>query len=549
MGASRGNLCRYIFAGIPLVINNILMMGVIGAVTRAIEINSVIAYRNALIAVVIMIIVVSANRYIAGRLRIAFSIEYVHSLRETFFDGILWLPYSLFAKKSKDRYLSLFVNDINTIDSRYFSGLSNLSYWSVYIFFALIALFFIDPILLIGIIPAEIIIVCGSLFLIRKINKLEIELSNANGDYTTFVSNLFDGIEIAKLAKREKHFCEATGQEISKLEKIKGRYGLFKMFITVGLSSISMCISLLIILYLCAGIAEGKTVATALLAYQISSTLCYAANYCATAILSLKSSAALKTHIENEYFVDVNKIKHEENVSSSSNEKQVCPIVVRNLSFSFNSDEVFTNTSFGLQRGKKYLLVGPSGCGKTTLLNLLSGIYSEYAGTIDINGVELRKVEHRNYLNRISIVHQDTFLFSDTVRNNLSLFSSKVDDNRIDQALITCRLDAVVSALPYKLDTVLENNGSCLSGGEKQRFSIARAILKNCSLLLADEPTASLDEETAVSVEMALLDLPCTAVVVSHRIHRELIHKYDYILQVCNKSVIAIPSCNYLAEV
>lgn len=538
MKTAKNGLYSYIFASIPLVINNYMMMAAIALVTNAIERHSSTTYVWTLVIVCVMALLVAINRYVAGRIRIRYFLTYMKSIRQRIFESILRLPYNLFAQRSKDIYASRMVNDINTVEDRYFEGLADLSYWCVFLFVAVIVLGIIDPLLLSIIIPVEAVIALVSLRLSHRIEQLEIEVSQEQEKYTTDSANLIAGLDVVRLANLESTYTEKNRRAAKQLEGKKAQYSMYKVLFNNGLTALASVMSFGIIIYLYFKIIIGYPVAVVLVAYQIGSTICYAVNYCVTALLSIRASNALSNHIE---FIE------ELKPSDSPHFKTVDrlgPIVADKLSFSYEDKIVFHDVNFVIESGRKYLIVGPSGCGKTTLLNLLSGVQTNYVGSLSMNGVQLNELNHRQYLEHLAIIEQDTFLFESSLRNNLTLFDSDVADAKINEVVEACRLTKLVERMEHGLDEELHQNGKNLSGGERQRIAIARAIIRKADMLLADEPTASLDETTAEQIEKLLLSLPCTVITISHR-RQSALSGYDFVLQIGNYRVNTIPISEY----
>lgn len=195
------------------------------------------------------------------------------------------------------------------------------------------------------------------------------------------------------------------------------------------------------------------------------------------------------------------------------------------------SREVLRNLSFRFRAGKHYAVIGKSGCGKSTLLSLLLGYYPNYSGSIRYDGVELRELTREYLGNTVAYVSQDTFLFQDTIQNNITLYHEEYTPQEIEAALEQAGLKELVDSLPEGLSTMVEENGKNFSGGEKQRLSLARALLRKSRVLLLDEFTANLDKETAEKIEAQVMGLKdCLIITVTHRLTPDMLSRYDGIL-------------------
>jgi ATP-binding cassette, subfamily B, bacterial IrtA/YbtP len=197
-------------------------------------------------------------------------------------------------------------------------------------------------------------------------------------------------------------------------------------------------------------------------------------------------------------------------------------IAFRNVSFAYDGarNEVLHDIDFEVPAGKVTALVGPSGAGKTSLMRLVPRLWDATGGAVELGGVDVREMRLDTLLGRVSMVFQDVFLFHGTVRDNLRLGRADATDAQIDAACRAARAYDFIQALPEGYDTVLGERGARLSGGEKQRLSIARAILKDAPVLLLDEATAFADPENEARIQEALSELCAsrTVLVVAHRL-------------------------------
>jgi ATP-binding cassette subfamily B protein len=164
--------------------------------------------------------------------------------------------------------------------------------------------------------------------------------------------------------------------------------------------------------------------------------------------------------------------------------------------------------------------VGSSGAGKTTICSLLPRFYEVEAGSILIDGIDIRDMTLKSLRSHIGIVQQDVFLFAGTIRENIAYGRLDATEAEIAEAARRARLDQVIASLPAGLDTVIGERGVKLSGGQKQRLAIARIFLKNPPILILDEATSALDTETERAIQQSLADLSegRTTLVIAHRL-------------------------------
>jgi len=195
-------------------------------------------------------------------------------------------------------------------------------------------------------------------------------------------------------------------------------------------------------------------------------------------------------------------------------------IEIRNIGFKYGKRTIFQNFNLKMSQNNKVALVGHSGCGKTTLIKLLYRLYDVNEGEILIDGKNINEFKQESLRNGMSIVPQECLLFDDTIYNNIKFSNPKASKEEILNAIKFAQLDKVIQEFPNKENTIVGERGVKLSGGEKQRVSIARAILANKKILVLDEATSSLDSETEYEIQRDLENLMKgrTSIIIAHRL-------------------------------
>ena len=213
-------------------------------------------------------------------------------------------------------------------------------------------------------------------------------------------------------------------------------------------------------------------------------------------------------------------------------------IEFQNVTFSYDKTPVLRNISFSIPQGSTTAIVGPSGSGKTTICNLIARFYDVDSGKVLVGGENVKDMTCDSLLRNISMVFQKVYLFHDTIENNIRFGNPNASQEEVIAAAKKARCHDFIMALPDGYQTVIGEGGSTLSGGEKQRVSIARAILKNADIVILDEATASIDPENEHLIQQAISELTVgkTVIVIAHRL--ATIEHADQILVVDSGQIV-----------
>lgn len=225
-------------------------------------------------------------------------------------------------------------------------------------------------------------------------------------------------------------------------------------------------------------------------------------------------------------------------------------IEFKNVNFEYRKNKpVLKNVSFTVKKGETFALVGNSGGGKSTIVNLIPRFYDIKSGNVMIDGVDVRDITLESLRDNISIVFQDNFLFSGTIRENIMLGNLNATEEELKEALKDSYLEDFVNSLEKGLETNIGERGVLLSGGQKQRIGIARAFLKNAPILILDEATSALDNEAEKIVQQAIENLmkDRTVFVIAHRL--TTVQNADRIAVIKNGELVELGNHNELVNI
>lgn len=487
--------------------------------------------------------VLGAVMYIVSRfMRISFMRDTLLDVRLLAFDKILNSSYKEFSKKSKDSYISNLINDINIFESNFFLQLINVIFRGGVYVVSLTIIGFLDIKFSIGAFVISIILFFISKSFESKTVKLQEEVSEYNENFAIEMSNTFNGLEILKLNNIEDQFLSKALKSITGLERKKFEFNIYTdsqrrimEFLGFGFLIGSM-------VYLSTLLGKGISLTKVTFMVQLANGCIWNVTSILPLFNQLKSSAKIYDKITKNNEDDSVYIQKEKDFTFKNE------IEVKNLYFEYEGKEILKDTSFKIEKGKKYLLKGTSGAGKSTLIKLLSMIYDDYKGKITVDGVDYREIKESSLNDKVSFIYQDVFLFEDTIYNNIALYKS-YHEGKIQEAANKAGLDNLLQKKENGIHEMLMENGKNLSGGERQRISIARAIVKDCEILFVDEGTSSLDEELGRKVEETILSLDCTVIAISHRYYEGITEKYDHVLEIKNNQINEYNSNEYFMEV
>lgn len=374
-----------------------------------------------------------------------------------------------------------------------------------------------------------IIVVCSVLPLIipqifnKKNQKLRMDSIGENEQFIAKSKEITDGFETIKsfgIEDKIINLFEKLNKTNQKKLFIANRFNVFHMAFSIFISMLGIVSALVTATYL-----SSKGLITA---GEIGAII-QLSNYIVDPVTTIPANVISIKSVEME-MKRIDKIIAKKNTNSKEREKFKLDnqISIKNLSFKYGDNEVLKGISLDLEKGKKYAIVGESGSGKSTLANILLRRLDYENGSVKFDDTELKRIDEDDFYSNISLVSQNVFLFNDTLKNNVCLYND-YSQSDFERSIEKSKLNSVMEDLEEKENTVLGEYGTSLSGGEKQRVSISRALIKNSSFVIMDEATSSLDIKTARAIENTLLSLNQTVLVITHRIDESILKKYDKI--------------------
>ena len=355
----------------------------------------------------------------------------------------------------------------------------------------------------------------------KRMSKISTQAQEKSGDLNRYLIDLFKNHKIIKIFQRENFENMRSEKFVNDLKEKSAKISAVYIRSTPVMEILTGIMIAILIFYSGKLIISGELainnffsfLAAMMLAYQPVKTLTKV-NVAIEQGLAAANRILPIIDINNE--INLNEDKDKFNISEGN-------IIFENVDFTYKSNpenKVLQNVNANFTGGKMTALVGHSGSGKSTLLNMIPRIYAPTDGIIHLDDQDISKFNLASLRNQISIVDQNTTLFDDTVLNNIKYARPEATNEEIYKAAEQSMCSEFINNLENKYQTMIGENGVKLSGGEKQRLSIARAFLKKSKIILLDEATSSLDSETEDKIQQALgqLTLNKTTIVVAHRL-------------------------------
>lgn len=529
------NKFNYIMAFVSQIITgvtNILIAIMFKYLVDGISEKSTKTLINGLIIGGVMIVLM----LISGLMQKKFLNQYImtglSSYKQYVFNSILKKDISAYADISSGGFINAFSNDLQLIEQNYINGSVQIFFIIFQIIITLITMAILNVPLMLAITGVCLVPAIMSLKLGSNLVKKETQTSDKNETFIDQTKELLNGFVVIKSFKAEEKILKMFENRNFVLEDTKKerREANDSMQIIGGISSVLMLI-VIIILGVWFTFKNIITIGVILSFIQLS-------NYLATPIANLapmvtKYRAARGLIDKVITRLDNATVKEGDKVIDTFN-KTIC---LNDLSFSYTGDEdAVKNLDIEFKKGGSYAVVGLSGSGKTTLFKLMQGFYNDYRGSLTVDGVEMKDISSDSLATMLGVIQQNVFLFNASLQDNITMFGD-FSKEKLDDVVQKAGLSKLVNDKGY--DYLCGDGGSNLSGGEQQRVSIARALLKNSSVLLMDEAMSALDNATAQEISDAVLAIPdITKILITHKLDERQLRKVDSIIVMKNGKAI-----------
>lgn len=463
--------------------------------------------------------------------------------KDYIFEQICKKGISAFSGENSALYISALSNDAAVIEVNYLGNIFVIADCTMLFAGALGLMFYYSPLMTVisiglSILPLLVSILTGGL-----VAKAEKRVSDKNTSYMTTLKDSLEGFSVIKSFRAEGQMCRIFAekvQEVSEAKCLRKKMSiLVRMLASFSGTFVQLGVFLIGAYLALTGL--GLSAGSVLVFGQLLNFVINPIGTIPTALAEIRAARALIAKIADALEENI----REEGISSLDTLSR--GITVKDLSFGYEpGKEVLHGLSCTFDAGRSYAIVGASGSGKSTLLNLLIASHSEHTGSICYDDTQVQDIRSESLYELVSVVQQNVFIFNASIRDNITMFSD-FPAEEVDRAIELSGLSDLIGERGENY--LCGENGSGLSGGEKQRISIARSLLKKSQVLLVDEATASLDAQTAFQVSQAILDLNgLTRIVVTHDLDEAVLSRYDCVLTLKNGCVAESGTFHELME-
>ena len=480
--------------------------------------------QSLIIIIPILIVVAFATKgislYIAKALMIKVGEEISKSLQYNMVKSLIYTDSQNIDKKHTGKFISNLTYDVQHITNL----LSNA-----------ILILFKDSLTLIGLLTVMfiqnwklamisiIMIPVSSIFaktLGKRMKKIVTEAQERSGFLVSYLVELFKNHKIAKVFQKEDYEINRANVQLTELMNKNKKIATVLIRMSPIMEVLTGIMIAILIYFSGKLILKGEIDVNNFFSFLAAMMLAYQPVRSLTS-LNIVVNQGLSSAVRILPIIDIkNEIKN--SPDSKLLDLKESKISFKNIFFKYETNEkyVLEDINLEFEGGKMTALVGHSGSGKSTILNLIPRFYQPQSGEIKIDNQSIYKVTIKSLRDNISLVSQETTLFDDTIKNNIKYANENASDQEVYEASKLSNSHEFIEKLPKKYDTIIGENGVRLSGGEKQRISIARAMLKKSTIILLDEATSSLDSQTESKIQEALNKLTKnkTTIVIAHRL-------------------------------
>ena len=479
---------------------------------------------------VIALSALSGSAYVASQLlENSLSVTIADDMRKSIFSGIMKRSRKDFYSVNYSDYISAITNDLKLIRGQYLGMLFLTITFGGSMALSAVLMFWYEPTVTVAAIVCAATMTVLPMLLGKRMKALSKEHTERLAKLNTVLTELFSGFQVFRSFGVMAHAREQFNKCSTELKKSEQKYDGMDTFSDAFAQFLSVLAQTLIMVISAWMVMKGRMSAGALVAFtSLNGTFCSALSVVLMGIPMIRGAKPIIDRANS--FADYQDVSN-----SGATLSFTKSLEVKNLSFGYQEGKpILENISLTIQPGEKCALLGESGSGKTTLIRLLTGELDGYAGEICYDGIALANTDSEAVCNIAAVIHQEVFLFDDTIRNNICLYDV-FSEEEFERAVRLSGVYKFMSQFTEGADYQVGQRGEFLSGGQRQRIAIARALIRNTPLLILDEGTSALDARTAEEIESEMMAIPgLTLLVITHNLRNP--EQFDEIIHMESKN-------------
>ncbi|WDE98829.1 ABC transporter ATP-binding protein [Lentisphaera profundi] len=442
---------------------------------------------------------------IQKHIQLRFRTSFNHSLQDKLYRHVLHLPLNFFNKTKSGELISRFTNDISQITSLANQIILTPANALLRLFIILAYCFYLSPMISLGMILILGVLTVLCMYLTRKTRPLYQEMHEKQAVIHGFLSEIFQGIRTVRSHAKEEQEIENHSQRHRDLNntkiksnlQIQGIHSLWSFMHAIAASLILAGGAIMIIR---GKMSLGELVVVQFFAAQLMSPIF-------NILSSISATQSGLTCLERYHLILEEDLDNPPDSNKATLNSKIETVAIKDLSFEYIKDTpTLSHISFSMERGKTYALVGSSGSGKSTLADLICGFQQPSSGQILVNNSDIQELNKDDYINHLAIVHQNSFVFDGTIRDNIRYADANLNDEQLLKLCKRAQIFDFIQSLELGLDSYVGENGIKLSGGQKQRLCLARAFAANADLIILDEATSHLDAINECLIQKAVFE-------------------------------------------
>ena len=505
-----------------------LMLEKVMAIATAKDLEAL--YEQGIIFLILLVLSVLAY-ILVTYLKPKYQKRAITQYKNNVYEHILEKSIANFNKYNTSTYISALTNDVKKIEEDYLFSAFDLITNITLLISTIVVMLIYSPLLTISGIILSLLPFIGAIIVGGKLAFHEKEISDQNASFMHFIKDNLIGFSTVKVFKSEQKIKELFVKNNNVLENKKASK-------TKTLASMEMVQTVLSLVSQFGVFFIGAfiSIKTGDIAPSVILLFVQLMNYIISPLMQIPSSLSKRLACKPIFAKIIEIIQTDDDNNQGETIDNINEISVSNLKFMYDDKVVLNDITHKFEKNKSYAIVGTSGSGKTTLINLFLGKFNNYSGNIYYNDTELKKISIDSLFEISSFVEQNVFVFDDSIINNITMYSN-IEEELLNEAINKSGLAKLIEEKGP--DYRCGENGCNLSGGEKQRISIARALVKKTQLLLLDEATSALDNETSASITNNLLAISnTTKIMITHRLDEEILTKFDEIIVMKNGHIV-----------